>query len=126
MAVLNGDIPQNQRENTVDRLKKGFIDILVATDVAARGLDVDRIKLVVNYDFPFDKETYTHRIGRTGRAGRSGEAILFVNQREKHFLRNLENSTRTKIDEVVSSFVLTKIITPSLLSSNILFKASNL
>ena len=58
MAVLNGDIPQNQRENTVDRLKKGFINILVATDVAARGLDVERIKLVVNYDFPFDKETY--------------------------------------------------------------------
>ncbi len=100
VAVLNGDIPQNQRENTVDRLKKGFINILVATDVAARGLDVERIKLVVNYDFPFDKETYTHRIGRTGRAGRSGEAILFVNQREKHFLRNLENSTRTKIEEI--------------------------
>ena len=100
VAVLNGDIPQNQRENTVDRLKKGFIDILVATDVAARGLDVERIKLVVNYDFPFDNETYTHRIGRTGRAGRSGEAILFVNQREKHFLRNLENSTRTKIEEI--------------------------
>jgi len=100
VAVLNGDIPQNQRENTVDRLKKGFIDILVATDVAARGLDVERIKLVVNYDFPFDKETYTHRIGRTGRAGRSGEAILFVNQREKHFLRNLENSTRTKTEEI--------------------------
>jgi len=100
VAVLNGDIPQNQRENTVDRLKKGFIDILVATDVAARGLDVERIKLVVNYEFPFDKETYTHRIGRTGRAGRSGEAILFVNQREKHFLRNLENSTRTKIEEI--------------------------
>ncbi len=100
VAVLNGDIPQNQRENTVDRLKKGFVNILVATDVAARGLDVERIKLVVNYDFPFDKETYTHRIGRTGRAGRSGEAILFVNQREKHFLRNLENSTRTKIEEI--------------------------
>ncbi len=100
VAVLNGDIPQNQRENTVDRLKKGFINILVATDVAARGLDVERIKLVVNYDFPFDKETYTHRIGRTGRAGRSGEAILFVNQREKHFLRNLENSTRNKIEEI--------------------------
>ena len=100
VAVLNGDIPQNQRENTVDRLRKGFIDILVATDVAARGLDVERIKLVINYDFPFDSETYTHRIGRTGRAGRSGEAILFVNKREKHFLRNLENSTRTKIEEL--------------------------
>ena len=99
VAVLNGDIPQNQREATVDRLKKGFIDILVATDVAARGLDVDRIKLVINYDFPFDAETYTHRIGRTGRAGRTGEAILFVNRREKHFLRNLENSTKNKIEE---------------------------
>ena len=100
VAVLNGDIPQNQRENTVDRLRKGFIDVLVATDVAARGLDVERIKLVINYDFPFDSETYTHRIGRTGRAGRSGEAILFVNKREKHFLRNLENSTKTKIEEL--------------------------
>jgi len=100
VAVLNGDIPQNQRENTVDRLRKGFIDILVATDVAARGLDVERIKLVINYDFPFDTETYTHRIGRTGRAGRSGEAILFVNRREKHFLRNLENSLKTKIEEL--------------------------
>ena len=100
VAVLNGDIPQTQREATVDRLKKGFIDILVATDVAARGLDVERIKVVINYDFPFDKETYTHRIGRTGRAGRSGEAILFVNQREKHFLRNLENITKNQIDEI--------------------------
>ena len=100
VAVLNGDIPQNQRENTVDRLRKGFVNILVATDVAARGLDVDRIKLVINYDFPFDAETYTHRIGRTGRAGRTGEAILFVNRREKHFLKNLENSTKNKIDEL--------------------------
>ena len=100
VSVLNGDIPQNQRENTVDRLRKGFIDILVATDVAARGLDVERIKLVINYDFPFDSETYTHRIGRTGRAGRSGEAILFVNRREKHFLRNLENSNKNKIQEM--------------------------
>ena len=100
VAFLNGDIPQNQREATVDRLKKGFIDILVATDVAARGLDVERIKLVINYDFPFDSETYTHRIGRTGRAGRTGEAILFVNKREKHFLRGLENSTKSKIEEL--------------------------
>jgi len=99
VAFLNGDVPQNQREATVDRLKKGFIDILVATDVAARGLDVERIKLVINYDFPFDIETYTHRIGRTGRAGRTGEAILFVNRREKHFLRGLENSTKSKIEE---------------------------
>ena len=100
VAVLNGDIPQSQRENTVERLKKGFIDILVATDVAARGLDVERIKLVINYDFPFDTETYTHRIGRTGRAGRKGEAILFVNKRERSFLRNLENSTKSNIEEI--------------------------
>tara|TARA_Y100000589_G_scaffold328418_1_gene372489 strand:+ start:5870 stop:7645 length:1776 start_codon:yes stop_codon:yes gene_type:complete len=100
VAVLNGDIPQAQREATVDRLRKGFIDILVATDVAARGLDVERIKLVINYDFPFDTETYTHRIGRTGRAGRTGEAILFVNRREKNFLRNLEISTKSKIEEI--------------------------
>ncbi len=100
VAFLNGDIPQNQREATVDRLKKGFIDILVATDVAARGLDVERIKLVINYDFPFDSETYTHRIGRTGRAGRTGEAILFVNRRERHFLKGLENSTKSKIEEL--------------------------
>ena len=100
VAVLNGDIPQSQRENTVERLKKGFIDILVATDVAARGLDVERIKLVINYDFPFDTETYTHRIGRTGRAGRKGEALLFVNKRERSFLRNLENSTKSNIEEI--------------------------
>jgi len=100
VAVLNGDIPQTQVEKTVYRLKIVLINIRFATEVAARGLDVERIKLVVNYDFPFENETYTHRIGRTGRAGRSGEAILFVNQREKHFLRNLENSTRTKIEEI--------------------------
>ena len=70
MAVLNGDVPQNQRERTVERLRSGSIDILVATDVAARGLDVDRIGLVINYDMPFDSEAYVHRIGRTGRAGR--------------------------------------------------------
>tara|TARA_Y100001970_G_scaffold294273_1_gene449598 strand:+ start:2451 stop:4229 length:1779 start_codon:yes stop_codon:yes gene_type:complete len=100
VAVLNGDIPQNQRETTVERLKKGFINILVATDVAARGLDVDRIKLVVNYDFPFDKEAYIHRIGRTGRAGRKGEAILFVNNREKNLLRNLERSIAKRIEKI--------------------------
>ena len=78
VAVLNGDVPQNQRERTVDRLRKGTVNILVATDVAARGLDVDRIGLVINYDMPFDSEAYVHRIGRTGRAGRTGEAILFI------------------------------------------------
>jgi ATP-dependent RNA helicase DeaD len=82
-APLNGDIAQNQRERTVQRLKKGELDILVATDVAARGLDVERISHVINYDIPYDTESYVHRIGRTGRAGRSGEAILFVAPREK-------------------------------------------
>ena len=86
-AAINGDIPQQQRERTVDPLKKGKIDILVATDVAARGLDVERISHVVNYDIPHDTESYVHRIGRTGRAGRSGEAILFMTPREKYLLR---------------------------------------
>ena len=76
-SVLNGDVPQSLRERTIERLKQGRIDVLVATDVAARGLDVDRIGLVVNYDAPFDSEAYVHRIGRTGRAGRQGDAILF-------------------------------------------------
>ncbi len=83
VAPLSGDVPQNQRERTVDRLKQGKLDILVATDVAARGLDVERISHVINYDMPYDPEAYVHRIGRTGRAGREGEAILFVTPREK-------------------------------------------
>jgi len=99
VAVLNGDVPQNQRERTVERLRKGSIDVLVATDVAARGLDVDRIALVVNYDIPFDSEAYVHRIGRTGRAGRSGEAILFVNPRERHFLGSLERAVNQPIEQ---------------------------
>ena len=77
-AAMNGDMAQNLREKTVERLKKGTLDILVATDVAARGLDVDRISHVINYDIPYDTEAYIHRIGRTGRAGRRGDAILFV------------------------------------------------
>ena len=100
VAVLNGDIPQNQRERTVDRLRKGSINILVATDVAARGLDVERIGLVINYDMPFDSEAYVHRIGRTGRAGRSGEAVLFVNPRERHFLSNLERTVGQPIEQM--------------------------
>ena len=100
VAVLNGDVPQNQRERTVERLKKGSIDILVATDVAARGLDVERIGLVINYDMPFDSEAYVHRIGRTGRAGRTGEAILFVNYREKHFLKSLERAVNQSIEQI--------------------------
>lgn len=92
-AALNGDIPQNLRERTVDKLKSGQIDILVATDVAARGLDVDRISHVLNYDIPYDTEAYVHRIGRTGRAGRTGEAILFVAKREVRMLQSIEKAT---------------------------------
>ena len=92
-SALNGDMQQQQRERTVSRLKAGQLDILVATDVAARGLDVDRITHVVNYDFPHDTEAYVHRIGRTGRAGRDGHAILFVGPREKFKLRQLEKVT---------------------------------
>src|SRR5260221_1550016 len=97
-APLNGDIPQPQRERTVARLKAGQIDILVATDVAARGLDVERIGHVVNYDVPYDTESYVHRIGRTGRAGRKGEAILFIAPRERNMLRAIERATRQVIE----------------------------
>jgi ATP-dependent RNA helicase DeaD len=96
-AAMNGDMAQAHREQTVERLKKGSLDILVATDVAARGLDVDRISHVVNYDIPYDTEAYIHRIGRTGRAGRSGEAILFVAPRERRMLAAIERATRQKI-----------------------------
>src|ERR1700722_17834500 len=97
-APLNGDIPQPQRERTVARLKAGQIDILVATDVAARGLDVERIGHVINYDVPYDTESYVHRIGRTGRAGRKGEAILFIAPRERNMLRAIERATRQVIE----------------------------
>ena len=100
VAVLNGDVPQNQRERTVERLRSGSVDILVATDVAARGLDVDRIGLVINYDMPFDSEAYVHRIGRTGRAGRTGEAVLFVTPRERRFINNLERATGQPIESM--------------------------
>ena len=98
VAVLNGDVPQNQRERTVERLRAGSVDILVATDVAARGLDVDRIGMVINYDMPFDGEAYVHRIGRTGRAGRTGEAVLFVTPRERRFINNLERASGQPIE----------------------------
>ena len=98
VAVLNGDVPQAQRERTIERLKSGQVDVLVATDVAARGLDVDRIGLVINYDIPFDSEAYVHRIGRTGRAGRSGEAILFLTPRERRFLGGLERAVGKPIE----------------------------
>ncbi len=95
--ALNGDIPQNLRERTIEKLKAKKIDFVVATDVAARGLDVPRISHVVNYDIPQDIESYVHRIGRTGRAGNTGEAILFVSNRERHLLRAIEKHTRQKI-----------------------------
>ncbi len=97
-AALNGDISQQLRERTVDKLKKGQIDILIATDVAARGLDVNRISHVINYDIPYDTEAYVHRIGRTGRAGRSGDAILFVARRENRMLRAIERATGSPIE----------------------------
>jgi ATP-dependent RNA helicase DeaD len=97
-VALNGDIPQALREKTVAQLKAGRIDILVATDVAARGLDVERVSHVVNYDVPYDTESYVHRVGRTGRAGRSGEAILFIAPRERNMLRLIERATRQTIE----------------------------
>ncbi|GAC1400970.1 MAG: DEAD/DEAH box helicase [Mycobacterium sp.] len=98
-AAINGDIPQVQRERTIAALKDGSIDVLVATDVAARGLDVERISHVLNYDIPNDTESYVHRIGRTGRAGRSGAALLFVTPRERHLLKAIEKATRSKLVE---------------------------
>ncbi len=99
VSALNGDIAQNQREKIVRNLKTGKLDIVVATDVAARGLDVERISHVINYDVPYDTESYVHRIGRTGRAGRTGDAILFVNGRERRMLQAIEKATRKQIDE---------------------------
>ncbi|MGZ8302625.1 MAG: DEAD/DEAH box helicase [Telluria sp.] len=96
-TAINGDMQQTQRERTIEQLKNGKIDILVATDVAARGLDVERISHVINYDVPSDPESYTHRIGRTGRAGRSGEAILFITPRERGLLKAIERATRQPV-----------------------------
>jgi ATP-dependent RNA helicase DeaD len=98
---LNGDMPQNLREKTVDRLKRGKISVLVATDVAARGLDVDRISHVLNYDAPFDLESYTHRIGRTGRAGREGDAIIFITNKEMRMLNAIERTLKVPCDQYV-------------------------
>ncbi len=97
-VALNGDIQQAMREKTIAQLKAGKFDILVATDVAARGLDVERVTHVVNFDVPYDTESYVHRIGRTGRAGRSGEAILFIAPRERNLLRLIERATRQTIE----------------------------
>jgi ATP-dependent RNA helicase DeaD len=99
-AALNGDVPQKMREKTVDNLKRGKLDILVATDVAARGLDVERISHVINYDIPYDVEAYVHRIGRTGRAGRTGDAILFAANRERRLLRAIEKATGNCIEKM--------------------------
>ena len=99
-AAINGDIPQAVRERTIAALRDGSVDILVATDVAARGLDVERISHVLNYDIPHDPESYVHRIGRTGRAGRAGTALLFVSPRERHLLKSIEKVTRQPVTEV--------------------------
>jgi ATP-dependent RNA helicase DeaD len=98
--AINGDVAQVQRERTVNQLKSGKLDILVATDVAARGLDVERISHVVNYDIPTDTESYVHRIGRTGRAGRSGDAISFVTPRERYLLKAIEKATRQPLTQM--------------------------
>jgi ATP-dependent RNA helicase DeaD len=99
-AAINGDIAQKLREKTIDNLRTGKLDILVATDVAARGLDVTRISHVINYDIPYDVEAYIHRIGRTGRAGREGDAILFAANRERRLLRSIEKATGKTIDKM--------------------------
>jgi len=99
-VAINGDVAQVQRERTIDQLRKGKLDILVATDVAARGLDVPRISHVINHDIPTDTESYVHRIGRTGRAGRAGVAISFVTPRENHLLRAIEKTNRTTLEEM--------------------------
>ena len=99
-APLNGDMNQQARERTVDRLKSGMLNIVIATDVAARGLDVDRLSLVINYDIPQDSEAYVHRIGRTGRAGRTGKAILFVKHNERYLLKNIIRHTNSDIAQV--------------------------
>jgi len=130
-AALNGDIAQNQRERTIEHLKKGKIDIIVATDVAARGLDVPRISHVVNYDIPTDIEAYIHRIGRTGRAGRHGDAILFVAPRERRLQHAIEKATGKTIEpmdlptnELINERRVTRFkqrITDTLASDNLSF-----
>ena len=99
-AAINGDIVQVQRERTINQLREAKLDILVATDVAARGLDVERISHVVNYDIPTDTESYVHRVGRTGRAGRAGDALSFVTPRERHLLKAIERATRQPLTQM--------------------------
>ena len=130
-AAINGDIAQAQRERTINQLRDGRLDILVATDVAARGLDVERISHVVNYDIPTDTDSYVHRIGRTGRAGRAGDALLFVTPRERHLLRSIEQATRHRLSQMqlpsvedVNEYRLTKFtdsITEALASDKLDF-----
>ena len=104
-SALNGDMPQNQRERTVDNFRSGRLAVLVATDVAARGLDVNRVSHVINYDFPHDVESYVHRIGRTGRAGRAGNAILFLSKRERGRLNRIESGTKQRLEEMAQPSV---------------------
>ncbi|PJB10756.1 MAG: ATP-dependent RNA helicase, partial [Gammaproteobacteria bacterium CG_4_9_14_3_um_filter_38_9] len=99
-AALNGDMSQNAREKTINRLKKGELTILIATDVAARGIDVERVTHVINYDIPYDVDSYVHRIGRTGRAGRTGKAILFVTPREQRLFRDIEHHIKKSIKRI--------------------------
>ena len=99
-AALNGDMSQSAREKVIDRIKKSVIDIVVATDVAARGIDVERISHVINYDIPHDVEAYIHRIGRTGRAGRKGTALLFVTPREQRLLKDIERAIHSAIKHI--------------------------
>src|SRR5699024_8691729 len=100
-ASISGDVPQKEREKIVERLRDGSLQVLVATDVAARGLDVERIGLVVNFDVPKEAESYVHRIGRTGRAGRSGEALTFIGPHERRALKNIERATKQTLAEAV-------------------------
>lgn len=99
--AINSDLKQSERKRALDSLEASHIDIVVATDVAARGIDIARVSCVINYELPFDNESYVHRIGRTGRAGRSGESIVFVNSREERFLKRLEGMTKSKINRMV-------------------------
>jgi len=99
-AALNGDMSQNAREKTINRLRKGDLDILIATDVAARGIDVERVSHVINYDIPYDVDAYVHRIGRTGRAGRTGKAILFVTPREMRLFKDIEHHINKSIKRI--------------------------
>ena len=117
-AALHGDMNQSSREQTIEALKRGKLDIVIATDVAARGIDVPRIEHVINYDIPYDAEAYVHRIGRTGRAGRTGQAFLFVTHREMRMLRTIERTTNSRMEPM-------KVPSPALVSEKRLEKIGN-